>query len=337
MVSIIIPVYNTEKYVVDCLRSIRNQTFTDFEAILVNDGSTDRSEEICRRFCAQDSRFRLISIPNRGAAGARNVGLQEAKGDYIAFTDSDDWLEPDYLEYLWNGMQKTGADIFYCDFITDGVIKHAWTDAVFAGGEAVCELVTGGCVNRIHNKLYKRNCIDGILFPEGRDLCEDAAWTPKILERAQTVGRGFAGKYHYRTVSDSLVHRKLHTESQVCALYRNWLDRCIVLTRNYGSWPKYQCAIFEECEQKLRKILSSGYNNLDKWDAFQTAQKLVFQNRIVFQQNGSAIVKYFLNADTYSKCYWMYLKDNLRSSDTPFLFKGYLVKALILSFLRKLR
>lgn len=336
MISLIIPIYNSEKYLADCLRSIQNQTLTDFEAILVNDGSTDRSAEICRQFCEQDARFRLISIPNRGAAGARNVGLQEAKGDYIAFTDSDDWLEPDYLEYLWNGMQKTGADIFYCDFMTDKLVEHDWTDAVYSGSEALCELLTGGCVNRTPNKLYRRFCLDGVLFPEGRNLCEDAAWTAQVLERVHTVGRGHEAKYNIRMTDNSLSRQKRHTESQVCAFYRNMLERCIVLMRQYEAQPNYRKAILEECNKQLTTILESGCN-LSKWDVYTAAKKLVNDNAHHFEGARIFSAQCILRSDSYRKAQREYVRYVLLSRKFPVKNKISVLLKQVLAAIRRMR
>lgn len=98
-VSVIIPVYNVEKYLESCLESIKSQTFTDYELILINDGSTDESVAIMRRYAKTDARIRIISQSNRGVSAARNLGLSVAEGDYVLFVDSDDTILPDALEH----------------------------------------------------------------------------------------------------------------------------------------------------------------------------------------------------------------------------------------------
>ena len=110
-VSIGIPVYNVSEYLRQCLDSVLIQTFTDFEVILVDDGSTDDSFRICQEYISRDKRFKLIHQENKGLAGARNTCLRYMTGDFIAWLDSDDWLEDDYLEKLVNTQVKTGADI----------------------------------------------------------------------------------------------------------------------------------------------------------------------------------------------------------------------------------
>ena len=102
MISVIVPVYNVEEYLEECLESIKRQTYTDIEVILVNDGSIDRSKEICERYCEKDSRFKLVSQENKGQSVARNLGMAESKGEFISFVDSDDVLKEDMLEQLIN-------------------------------------------------------------------------------------------------------------------------------------------------------------------------------------------------------------------------------------------
>ncbi len=110
-ISVIIPVYNAEEWLKEALESLQEQTYGDFEAIIVNDGSTDDSEAIIKDFCAKDSRFRVISQPNAGVSAARNLGIDMAKGEWIAFMDADDVMPPDALEVLTNHAHKSGAGI----------------------------------------------------------------------------------------------------------------------------------------------------------------------------------------------------------------------------------
>ena len=104
LISVIVPVYNVEEYLEECLNSIQHQTYTDIEVILVNDGSTDASKEICERYCQQDPRFHLINQANKGLSGARNRGMTESKGEFITFVDSDDVIKDDMLEQLLRHM-----------------------------------------------------------------------------------------------------------------------------------------------------------------------------------------------------------------------------------------
>ena len=120
MISIVIPVYNAESYLDECVSSVISQTYQDWECILVDDGSTDGSADICDKWCAKDCRISVIHQENRGVLTARNQGIEKAKGDYITFIDSDDWVNSEYLADMYNGM-ALGGDI---DVVSTGVIQH---------------------------------------------------------------------------------------------------------------------------------------------------------------------------------------------------------------------
>ena len=115
-ISVIVPVYNAEKTLPKCLNSIANQTFTDFEVILVNDGSSDSSAEICKKYAESDPRFKLISQKNAGPSAARNTGIENSTGKYLAFVDSDDYVEPEMLQEFYVAAEKYNADLTICGY-----------------------------------------------------------------------------------------------------------------------------------------------------------------------------------------------------------------------------
>ena len=117
--SIIIPVYNVEKYLNKCVDSVLNQTFTDFEVILVDDGSTDNCPAICDSYAEKDKRVKVIHKPNGGLINARKSGLEIADGNYIGFVDSDDWIEPEMYELFANMIKKYSPDMVLSDFYFD--------------------------------------------------------------------------------------------------------------------------------------------------------------------------------------------------------------------------
>ena len=131
MISVIIPVYNNEKYIVRCLDSLIAQTYSDFETLVINDGSKDKSGEIIRSYAERDKRFRYFEQENQGVSVARNKGLDNAKGEYILFLDGDDWLDSDVLERLLAAMEKNNLDCvsynfrnIYEDRVTEEHDKH---------------------------------------------------------------------------------------------------------------------------------------------------------------------------------------------------------------------
>ena len=153
-VSIIVPVYNAEKYLQECVGSVLSQTLSDLELILVDDGSTDRSPALCDHYAAQDTRVKVIHKPNGRAASARNAGLRTATGEYVAFVDSDDWISPD----MYEKMLQTGADITLCDYVRfQGEKEFPFTQPN----------VTAGFYNKaqIREKIYPHLVMDGIEYP----------------------------------------------------------------------------------------------------------------------------------------------------------------------------
>ena len=114
-VSVILPVYNVGEYLDICMESLERQTFRDFEALLINDGSTDDSADRCRAWAEKDSRIRFFDKDNEGVAPTRNLGVRLARGEYLAFVDPDDWLDPTYLEKLHARLEETGADVASCE------------------------------------------------------------------------------------------------------------------------------------------------------------------------------------------------------------------------------
>ena len=228
LLSVIIPVYNVEEYLAKCVDSILNQTYRNLEVILVNDGSKDGSGSICDDFVQKDSRVRVIHKENGGLSSARNAGMDAAKGEYISFIDSDDWIETDSYEHLLGLMEKYQVKL---------VCGGNW-DVDGATGEktlGICpkkeELVTGeefvgkmflwdGCDSSVCDKIFHRSLLENFRFPEGQ-VSEDVAITYKIVlgaERAVLSEYPFYNYYHRvgsisRTVeiTDKFFHFSRHT------------------------------------------------------------------------------------------------------------------------------
>lgn len=210
-ISIIVPVYKVEKYLERCVDSILAQTFKDFELILVDDGSPDKCPEICDEYAKKDSRVSVIHRENGGLSVARNTALDIAKGEYIGFVDSDDYIHPQMYEILYKNIVDNNADVSTCDIVEGAELiqwKHiAETETSASKGS---EIVKKWIVGRVRckpyivcNKLFRRECFDIIRFPEGR-ICEDISTTPKILYEADTVVECNAPMYYYFQNSEGL-------------------------------------------------------------------------------------------------------------------------------------
>jgi len=191
-ISIIVPIYNVEPFLRCCVDSLLQQTYADFELILVDDGSPDNCGAICDEYVAADDRVRVIHKPNGGLSDARNAGLKIAQGEYIAFVDSDDWGTPDYLECLLSALAENGADICECDILrTSGeetaLTKEYHAAEVFTTVDAMEQLIHDGSFHQhVWNKLYRRDVIADILFPKGKTN-EDEFWTYQVFGNAKKV------------------------------------------------------------------------------------------------------------------------------------------------------
>lgn len=201
MISIIVPVYKVEPYLRQCVASILKQTYQNIEVLLIDDGSPDRCGEICDEYEKLDDRVKVFHTENHGLSAARNLGLREAKGEYIGFVDSDDWIEPDMYEVMLKRMRETGADIVTCEYWPKSTETHE--EPVFAGTDGLKSLIQGAISNHVWNKLFLGRLFEKVAFPEGRN-CEDIADMHLLIEQAQIVAKITVPKYHYRHRSDSI-------------------------------------------------------------------------------------------------------------------------------------
>lgn len=205
LVSIIVPAFNVEKYISDCIESIIKQSFSLFELIIVDDGSTDKTGIICDSYSCKDERITVIHKANGGVSSARNVGLKAAKGDYISFIDADDLVKNNFLEKLVELIESTSADIVECNcnkLLENGeehVNKNQKKNNIFLTPKQwMTEVNMNGFLSVVlWNKLYKAELFHDITFPEGR-VSEDDATAFKIIYNAKLILRTYESLYIYR-------------------------------------------------------------------------------------------------------------------------------------------
>jgi glycosyltransferase involved in cell wall biosynthesis len=202
IVSIIVPVFNIENYISKCLDSLLIQTLKEIEIILVDDGSTDLSGNICCEYASKDNRIRVIHKKNEGLSSARNDGLAIAKGEYIGFVDGDDWVKEDMFEFLYNTSSTHNADISICGhFIVDGdhvePIRNNGDIKILNHIEALSAILLDAEINSFAwDKLYKRELFIDLSYPVGRRF-EDIAFTYLIFNRSKRVVQANVSKYFY--------------------------------------------------------------------------------------------------------------------------------------------
>lgn len=212
MISIIVPIYNMQEYLDKCLHSIFCQSYVDFEVLLIDDGSTDKSADICKKYCDMDSRFQYYYQENKGLSGARNHGLKLAKGEWISFVDSDDWIGTEFLNAMWQEAQHSYTDIVVSGYERvdeegKSLGKNFLDNAILSRQQALLMLCKDIITNHAWNKLYRKEMWNDICFPEGR-VYEDIFVMYKIFMCAKKVSVISACHYYYLFRSGSILATK---------------------------------------------------------------------------------------------------------------------------------
>lgn len=212
LISIIMTVYNNEKYLDEAINSLRIQSYTNVEIIIVDDGSIDNSLQICRKYENQDKRIKVISQINNGVSSARNLGLDNSNGKYIAFVDSDDYIEKNYIERLYNMIIKDDIDCVGCGYYR---IYNSEKQAIISNNpykidmndfqKKILEVESG--LGFCHMKLWKKECIQNIRFNEKLKVGEDALFCMEVSKNMKTFYMINEPLYNYRVNINSLVKK----------------------------------------------------------------------------------------------------------------------------------
>lgn len=263
LISVIIPVYNAEKYLSACLESVMAQTYKNLEILLVNDGSTDNSVAVCEEFAVKDQRIKLIHKENGGVSSARNCGLQNANGEYVTFIDSDDYVDKDYVQALYDALQTDNADMSFCNFVYAGKTLESSGEKL---PDAICidknspetvrflsrffrvgSYIMGSCW-RI---LYKKQLIETDTFNPRLRIGEDLLFMINALLKAEKVTFVKQDLYFYRVNEEScmLTYKKNYLQNQT-DLYTEIQKRFETLNVSkmlnvYGAVVNYECFLNE--------------------------------------------------------------------------------------------
>lgn len=226
-ISIVVPVYKAEKYLEECLQSIASQSYTNFEVLLVYTPSYDQTLNICRYFAAKDKRFFIIEN-NTGMLGvshARNLGLNEARGQYLGFVDSDDVVASDMFTLLIGGLQTSGGDMAVCKETRkkENFAHQAKHNIVLSQTQAQKTFLIGDWYfGEVWNKLFRWEKVSDIRFDESLHVAEDIDFVWRVLQRVETAVFIPAERYYYRYNPDGLTHRFLAKQYQdICAVLTN--------------------------------------------------------------------------------------------------------------------
>ncbi|MDO4902908.1 MAG: glycosyltransferase [Limosilactobacillus sp.] len=206
-ISVVIPVYNVAKYFAKCIESIINQSYKNIEIILVNDGSTDNSLEICNQYAAKDDRITVVSQTNQGLSEARNTGIRIAKGPYIMFVDSDDYVPADYCKDAIENVQKFNSDVaIFGYYRVDGQKAHEHKIFDLDDGLISKEMAMESTIlySYAWNKIYKLSLFDEIKYPRAK-YYEDSYTTYRLFEKAGKISFINKSNYYYVNTGESIV------------------------------------------------------------------------------------------------------------------------------------
>lgn len=209
-ITVIVPIYNVAEYLLDCLNSLKNQTFNDFEVLLIDDGSTDESPDICLQFCSNNKSFKYFSKENGGLSSARNYGIAKAKGKFLAFVDSDDFVENDYLEKMYQAIESSNSDIVisgfnYIDCCVDNYLKSASCSFEITSNLILDKISIWDYYNKnsslniitAWSKLYRKELFSDVQFDDGK-IFEDELICHKIFDKCEKICLIKSVLYNYR-------------------------------------------------------------------------------------------------------------------------------------------
>lgn len=245
LVSMVVPVFNVSSCLPKLLESILSQTHHELEIILVDDGSTDDSGDICDEYAMKDSRIKTVHTANRSAADARNTGIGMSSGDYIVFADGDDYLSDDYVEYLLRLCINNKADISCCAWNTDmqgRLIKCTYRKkepGLYKGNhEAMRSLLSTRLMSSsVWGKMFKKTLFDEVRFPSGSNYYEDEATIYKLVAKADSVVIGDEPKYFYVMRNSSLTHRPFDENN--LKIIKVFEERCAFIEKSYPELARY--------------------------------------------------------------------------------------------------
>lgn len=276
LISVIVPIYNVEKYLTKCIESIINQTYKNLEIILVDDGSPDNCPTICDEYAKKDSRIKVIHKKNGGLSDARNAGLDIATGEYVMFIDSDDFIDIDMMKSMMNNMIDNNVDLVVCNikYIYDNgeKVKYNQEDKILDKHEAMKEYIKDGIVQAIAcNKLYKKKLISDLRYKVGK-INEDEFFTYKIVDRTDRIYYNSKPFYKYLQRNTSIMGT--YSIKRLDAVEASY-ERLNFIKERYPE-------LYVEEKKNFLNLCISNY-------------EMILKNRnIDFNKDGRKILKYYV-------------------------------------------
>lgn len=291
LVSVILPVYGVEKYLSQCLETVCGQTYQNLEIIVVDDESPDRCGEVADEFAKNDNRVKVLHIKNRGAAGARNVGLDASTGDYIMFVDSDDWLELNAVEAMMSYMQENDCEIVQCQYTDEYIDKsvcHTYHDreGLCSSAQFIEDMIEKWEYIVIWNKLYKREVMQDIRFVEGRCI-DDEFYIYKVIMQAKKIALISDYLYHYRLRKSGAMgnsqKEKQRLRDQVDFITQRFEPLC-------QAFPMLRQKLLAHMAEVLMSVMRNGAEYKDSYD-YAKKQLKKYASETVLSTNISQNIK----------------------------------------------
>lgn len=270
LISVIVPIYNAEQYLDQCICSILSQTYHELEVLLINDGSFDASEQICQKWAQDDQRVRYISQDNSGVSVARNIALQHARGKYITFVDADDFLCETFIQQMLKISEKNNVDIVYCGeeiFFEDGSCQITCNNdaGIYIWKNTEYEYCRYKAHRTVWGAIYKKDVIENLSFQEDIYVGEDSIFFAQVVRYANRIAYYDKALYYYRVLSASAYHgqfdEKKYTELEawrrICCIFEDWplaklsahtclIDVCIQMIQKYLGDLEFDKSIQQE-------------------------------------------------------------------------------------------
>ena len=295
-VSVIVPVYNVEQYIEKCLLSIKDQTLTDFECLIINDGTKDNSVEVAKRVVGDDSRFKFFDKENGGLSDARNFGIEKTSGEYLCFIDSDDYIAPDLLELTYKMGKENDSDIVCFDMYyvnEDGSLEYSWGSNYkgTSNYKDSKEIIFSN--NSANNKIYKTSFMKDKRFFKGM-WYEDMAVIPTWIAAANNMAHVYKPLYYYVQRQGSITHKadiRIFDIYKAISMVKNKLqlgayevrglffENCLVMTtlriKEIGD-KKTRIEYYKKNVELLEEQYPNWYSDVKKDSDYNFKQKVIF-------------------------------------------------------------
>lgn len=303
LISVVVPIYNVKDYLEECLESLIKQSYASFEVLMVNDGSTDESESICLKYAQKDERFKYFYKQNGGLSDARNYGIDRAAGNYITFLDSDDYVEMNYLEELYNGLVNNDADISIVQYHRVDELGNTYLDlalgssALFSTKDALLNMFYQRNISvSASAKLYKVELFDEIRFVRGR-LYEDILTVPLLLKKAAKVYYSNKILLNYRVRSNSITEskftpRSIHMLENALKIAEEFNDESIMKATKAYVFGKASILFYQISTQTDKNQFVEEKKNI--WNTIKEYRKMNIMNSEARTLNRvAAFISYF--------------------------------------------